>query len=311
LWATRAGFDGRPANQFGHDEDYWVEYEDTGPDPYVKAGRPEHPPDCLGDFIGLNQNKWTNLNNECAGNIDGFAFVFWEASGARRTNYVPPPQGGRPVADIPSGLKAWTEYRQEAGEVSSQLADFNPTVASGRGFSFADLKAEINAGYPVLLCMQDYFEKSRAVNTMTNANPNFHGMVAYGYYEGNNGAQYVRYRDSWAGGNNRLSPWTAEAWVVNLPVRGVITYHPLPKIKSFSLTAGQLTLAWHGPASELFDAVSKTTTPLHWYVVENSPALAPQSFRQAAPATTNHSITITNSWERSMFFRVRLVNPGS
>src|SRR5258708_35582462 len=47
LWASKAGFDGRPANQPGHIDDYWeyfvdefsYSYESTATDPYVKAGR--------------------------------------------------------------------------------------------------------------------------------------------------------------------------------------------------------------------------------------------------------------------------------
>src|SRR5262245_40533096 len=103
MWASRAGLDGRPADQPGHMDDYWVQYESTASDPYVTAGRPEHTPDCIGDFIGLSQNKWTNLNGECDGNIDAFSFVFWDQAGARRVNYTPDPQNGQPVPDIPSG----------------------------------------------------------------------------------------------------------------------------------------------------------------------------------------------------------------
>src|SRR5688500_6405180 len=55
LWASKAGFDGRPADQPGHIDDYWTRYasdgdfsyQDTGPDPYLTAGRTEHTPDCI------------------------------------------------------------------------------------------------------------------------------------------------------------------------------------------------------------------------------------------------------------------------
>src|SRR5687768_17198106 len=85
LWANRAGFDGRPADQPGHIDDYWefyindgiYSYQDTDPDAYARLGRPEHAPDCIGDFIGLSQRKWTNMNGECDGNIDAYSFVYW------------------------------------------------------------------------------------------------------------------------------------------------------------------------------------------------------------------------------------------
>src|SRR5688500_3968890 len=109
LWASRAGFDGRPADKPGHTEDYWEFFSDAGysfestkPDPYLLARRPEHEPDCVGDFIGSSQNKWPDLNGECSGNIDGYAFNFWDKDGGRLHNFVPPDFGGKPIRDIQS-----------------------------------------------------------------------------------------------------------------------------------------------------------------------------------------------------------------
>ena len=93
MWASAAGLDGRPANQPGHIDDYWdwyisngnFSYESTVADEYLRLGRPEHTPDCIGDFIGLNQKKWTNLNNECDGNISTYSFC---------TSGMPPGGGG-------------------------------------------------------------------------------------------------------------------------------------------------------------------------------------------------------------------------
>ena len=83
MWVSQAGLDGRPANKPGHMDDYWdyqpgtspPGYESTATDPYILANRAEHEPDCIGDFIGLNQKKWTNLNSECDGNINAYSFV--------------------------------------------------------------------------------------------------------------------------------------------------------------------------------------------------------------------------------------------
>ena len=75
LATSKAGLDGRSINNLGHIDDYWsryaesdcngssFSYESTDPDPYLAGGRPEHTPDCIGDFIGLSQRRWTNLNN--------------------------------------------------------------------------------------------------------------------------------------------------------------------------------------------------------------------------------------------------------
>ncbi|MFO1501250.1 MAG: hypothetical protein U1G07_23150 [Verrucomicrobiota bacterium] len=314
LWASRAGVDGRPADLPGHCDDYWIQlepysYEDTGPDPYVLAGRPEHEPDCIGDFIGLSQNKWPDLNGECQGNIDAFSFVFWDATGDRRANYVPTAADGTVIPDIPSGLRAWTRYRGSDAMVFSQLTDFNPTVGSGHGFTFEDMKAEIDAGYPVLLFLQRYDQLSRALPGMPRANPEMHGMLAYGYYITDDGDVRVRYKTSWgSSGDLTLSRWTSAYWQAELPVRGVIAYHPLPRITQMRRTGGALTVEWEGPDSVLTDFASHTTTRLHSYVLEKAPALNPSEFSPVAEPTTERSVTIPDCCPAEAgFFRLRLV----
>lgn len=308
LWASQAGVDGRPATSLGHMDDYWVAYESTAPDPYVVAAREEHIPDCIGDFIGLNQNKWTQLNGECDGNVDGFSFVFWDATGEKRVNYVPSAQDGRPVADIPSGLRAWTHYRGTDADVFSQLTDFNPTVPAGRGFTFADLTAEIDAGYPVLLYLQNYDELSRSLGGLPRVNPNLHGMLAYGYHISDSGEQYVRYKTSWgSSGENTLSKWDAEPWQAQLPVRGVIGYRPHPRITEVTQMNGTLHVQWEGPSSVLSNVITRTTTRLHQYVLEKATQLNPPNFETVSEPTFERSLVLPNCCpQEQAFYRLRL-----
>ena len=308
LWASQAGLDGRPVDQWGHYDDYYVAYESTEPDPYVAAGRAEHAPDCLGDFLGLNQWKWTNMAEECDGNIDAYCFVYWDSSGLRRVNYVPGPEAGLPARDLPSGLRAWTNHRGYDGTVFSQLTDFNPLAPPGTGFTFDDLKAEIDAGYPVLLFLQDFREFSRHLDSQPRANPHLHGMLAYGYYVADDGGRYVRYRTSWASGDNRLSAWDARAWEGQYPVRGVIGYHPLPRLRHYLFSEGDLTLEWDGPAAELYDAAQGAKRPVHGYVVEMESALSGEDFTPISPVILGNAYTITNC-PSPAFFRLRLVEP--
>jgi hypothetical protein len=321
MWASRAGFDGRPATQFGHIDDYWLFYQDdvsfsyesTAPDPYLTAGRGEHPPDCIGDFIGLSQKKWGNLNGECDGNIDAFSFVFWDKAGDIRTNYLPADTNGLWIPDIPSGLRAWTRYRGSDADVFSQLADFNPTVQPGKGFSFADLKAEIDAGYPVLIYLQNYNQLSRSLPGMNRANPEMHGMLAYGYYVADSGNQYVRYKTSWGGsGDNTLSLWNSNVWQAQLPVRGFIGYHPLPQITRLTPAGNSVQIAWNGPSSTLSNLLTQTTSPLHRYVVERATQLIPPNFQAVTDPNTDRSAILTNCCpDQAAFYRVRIVPPPS
>lgn len=311
LWASKAGVDGRPTGQPGHLDDYWVGYESTAQDPFVSAGRAEHVPDCTGDFIGLSQRKWSDLGGECSGNIDAYSFNFFEPGGAPRLNFTPPPLGGQPVPDIQSGLRAWSVHRGYAAETLSQLSDFNPHVVPGAGFTFEDLKAEIEAGYPVLLFMQPFDEFSRKLGGTAGLNPNIHGMLAYGYVEDDADGRFVRFRSSWGDGDFQFAPWTDENWTpggsLNFPLRGVICFRPQPKFLPPERVGDSFRFRWHGPAGVLRDELAETETPVHRYVVEKSPTLAESGFVPVAETTEARQLTVPLGGEAAAFFRVRLV----
>lgn len=314
LWASQAGLDGRPADQPGHIEDYWAffgvsqSYESTAPDPYVAANRAEHTPDCLGDFMGQSQRKYSDFNGECTGNIDAFAFTYWDKAGNRLENFQPPTLDGVQMRDVPSGLRAFSRYRGYEANVSAQLVDFNPTVPAGRGFTFEDLKAEINAGYPVALILQNYNEFSRPLPGMPRANPAVHMMVAYGYVETDDGLQGVRYRTSWASGDSVYSAWNSEIWQAFLPVRGVITYHPQPKIKSVTRSGGQVSIQWDGPSSVLVDNSDGSSKIVHHYVIERADSLSNGSFVPVTEPATAQDASFPLAVGAQAFFRVKLVS---
>ena len=308
LWVSRAGVDGRPANKPGHAEDYYQSFESTGPDPYLALGRPEHPPDCIADFIGMDQMKWTNLGGECNGNIDGYCYVYWDTNGDKRVNFRPGIAAGTPALDVQSGFRDWTQYRGYDCTVFSQLVDFNTNQPPGKGFSFDDLKAEIDSGYPVILFLQRNGQTSRNIGSVTSINPEIHSMLAYGYYVPNSGTRYVRYRTSWASGPSVISAWGPQAWQADLPVRGVIGYHPLPRIRQTSISPEGVYLRWDGPAADLYDAAAGTTNRVHGYVVELSPDLSAADFAPVSPTLLTNSYTILNC-PTPAFLRVKLVKP--
>lgn len=313
LWASKAGFDGRPADQPGHLDDYWeyftdegYSFESTAPDPYLLAQRPEHEPDCTGDFIGSAQKKWPDFDGECSGNIDGYAYNFWEKSGRRIDNFVPPDWEGKPIRDIQSGYRHWARSRGYEANVFSQLADFNPPVPDGAGFTFEDLKREINAGYPVLLALQ-IPEMSRSMGDMPRANPRMHAMVAYGYAEVDAGVYQVRYRTSWASGDLSMAQWKEGNWEIGMSLRGVIGFHPLPQITAVTRQPEGLRIRWDGPSSTLLDKETGETRQVHWYVIEKSDSLNPPNFAPVTEASTERETVIANCCEGPGFFRVKLL----
>lgn len=315
LWASKAGFDGRPIDQPGHAEDYWLfldeefySYESTAIDPYLTAGRAEHSPDCLGDFMGASQNKWADLDGECSGNIDAFAFNFWDKQGHRRVNFTPPPQGGKEVRDIQSGLRAWSRYRGAEALVFSQLADVNPNTPVGTGFTFEDLRAEIDAGFPVMLILQKPTEFNRPLFGMPRANPLVHAVVAYGYHITDSGVQYARFRTGWGDGDLIFAEWGPQPFVeqIDLPLRGVVGYRPLPKIKQITRAGRALTIKWEGPAGFVQPAELPLPEEAHWYVIERSPSLSAPNFTAVMPPTAGREATFSEAGSEA-FYRIRLL----
>jgi hypothetical protein len=311
MWASQKGLDGRPSDSFGHLDDYWVEYESPAPDTYVTAGRSEHTPDCIGDFIGLNQQKWINQAGECDGNIDGYSFVYWDKTGNGRTNFTPTASSGPPPKDIQSGLREWTRYRGYDADVFTQLTDFNPERTTTNGFTFEDLKAQINAGFPVLCYIQPANQFSREVGAIKNANPPIHGVMAYGYIEQPDLGitKGVLIRTSWASSYEVIQGWSSEDWVDLYPVRGVICFHPKPKIRNFTRSDGSITITWDGPSSQLHDELANTTATVHRYQLEKATTSDFSAFTPIGPETTERTVTVPDTGNATVFYRLKLVQP--
>ncbi len=308
LWASQAGVDGRPIGEPGHIDDYWVTYESTANDPYVTFGRPEHAPDCIGDFLGLSQKKWTDMNGECDGNIDAFSFVFWDKTGNKRSNHYQT-NANQYVPDIPSGLREWAKYRGYDVDVFSQLPSFSPEKTGTGGFTYADMKAEINAGYPVLLFLQPPGEFSRSLGSMPKANPEIHGIMVYGYLEdASSGLPFgILIRTSWGSGDVLPENFANGPLGIlsGYRIRGVIGFRPKPKIVHFTRDGANISLAWDGPSSQLTDGITETTTTVHRYQVETKTSLNDLKWTAVGSPTTDRTATIPDTG--AAFYRVSLL----
>src|SRR5690349_12515859 len=60
--ASRAGLDGKQGP--GHIDDYWYRVGFLTPEPYIEAGRQEHVPDSLGDFMRTSQYSVNNVDGD-------------------------------------------------------------------------------------------------------------------------------------------------------------------------------------------------------------------------------------------------------
>lgn len=283
LWASRAGYGGRASNNWGHVDDYYAAYMSIN-NPYRLAGRQPHTNDCIGDFMGLSHYNWTNLNGECNGNINAFAFNYFDTSGVRRQNFA------APTPDIQSGLRAYLQYCGYDADIISQVADVYPKTPAGRGFNFFDFMQCIDAGFPVLLQLQ--------INSYARGdgtNPDFHAILGYGYQDYGGSAKDIYVHNSWAQGE-KIYSWNNFPAVGGLGfyLRGVYILMPKPEITSVSGEPGNLTVEWQGASSVLSDEWNGGFETTHWYVVENGSLTNPSQFSAVSPATTARSLVLTN-----------------
>jgi hypothetical protein len=221
-----------------------------------------------------------------------------------RQNFEPQDSTGARIPDIPSGLRDWTRYRGYDADLVSQLSDTTPSLPAGRGFGLDDLKAEIDAGFPVLLILQHSFQTHRELPGNPRANPSVHAMVAYGYF-----GDRVRYRTSWASGDFNFSAWDNSLWQADLPLRGIIGFRPKPKIVSMEREGGEFTIAWHGPQATVIDGDTGEELKPHRYVLERCSDFASGEFSPVVVAGSEMSASIPAD-ERQAFYRVRLLGPG-
>ncbi len=148
LSATRNGVDGRMTR--GHVDDYWFKIDALGPDPYDGNWSEHVSGDCTGDFMKTNQ--WVNPGESF--NSDGST-----------TFYNWPDGTPLPAADMEShgihiydggyGLKLF--YESRGYTVNTMYNQYiYPFGSNTKGFTYAQYKAEIDAGRPVMIHVEGH-----------------------------------------------------------------------------------------------------------------------------------------------------------
>lgn len=186
LSATKNGLDGRTTR--GHVDDYYVDIEDEGPDPYEVNGWTEHTiGDCTGDY--MKTSKWLpkastdhpTIITEAI-NKDGAAVFIFDATGPRLTSGTLKTYG-LDLYDAGYGLKLFFESRGYT--VSTMYNQYIAPFKAG-GFTYTQYKAEIDAGRPVMLHLSG------------------HVVVGIGY---NNTNQKIIFHDSWDNTGYKTMTW--------------------------------------------------------------------------------------------------------
>lgn len=155
LSATHLGYDNLSIR--GHVDDYWIEYLNAGPDPYVVNGWTEHTlGNCTGDYMGTNQAKY--------GNVDGSTTFYFYTNGAPLEDYT----GSEPSArDGCHGIRLFVQSRgyTVTNNFSQYIYGYNGNTL---GFTFAQYMAEIDAGRPVLIQVEGHTMIGMGYNTTGN-----------------------------------------------------------------------------------------------------------------------------------------------
>jgi hypothetical protein len=165
LSATHNGLDGRSTR--GHVDDYWVCYGSTADDPFYGNWTEHTYGDCTGDFMYTNQTSNYGVS-------DGATRFYSYSSNSKLYCSTLESAGGDYLIDGTLGFKNFLESRGYT--VTDCFYQKTDNQYAG-GFSFADYKAEIDAGHPVMLHVEG------------------HTMVGFGYDESSSNLVYLH--DTW------------------------------------------------------------------------------------------------------------------
>lgn len=161
--ASHDGIEGRSGR--GHVDDYWIDYGNPGPDPYVGNWSEHTPKDCTADFMGTSMSKY--------GNSDGGTSFYWDLDGDPLYDYT-----GCEPGDVDGchGMKLFVESRGYSVVVN--FSQYIKGYVGDKGYTFEDYKSDIDAGNPVMIQVEG------------------HSMVGVGYDDAG-GVQTVYIHDTW------------------------------------------------------------------------------------------------------------------
>ncbi|MCX6000315.1 MAG: hypothetical protein NTU41_12225, partial [Chloroflexi bacterium] len=268
LSATHLGVDGRITK--GSVDDYWINYLNAGPDPYIGRWTEHTQGDCTADFMGTSQSKFSNS--------DGATTFWFYSNGDPLYDYT----GSEPNRrDGCHGLRLFAESR--GYYVTADFSQYIQGYATDptKGFTFADYMAEIDAGRPVIIQVRGHSMLGYGYNTTGNTvyihdtwDYSDHSMTWGGSYEGlqHYGVTVLRLASadqptvslgeavdnaglSWStGGNANWSAETTTTYYGGAAARsGTITHNQSSWLRTTVTGAGALTFYWKVSSEKNYD----------------------------------------------------------
>jgi len=180
-----------------HINDYWIEMDSPGPDPWEKNGTTEHKwADCPADFMGTNQWKWIIGGKNY--NHDGGTILCGAAIGY---DYIPQPDNPneKPATSISHGMRLFAEsrgyellWKSSAGQFG-EYEVYTQKTGNENYFTLHDFQNEIDNGYPVMLHIRNDYGWG-------------HSMVGVGYKKD---TETIFLHNSWDNNLHQMN-WTGE-----------------------------------------------------------------------------------------------------
>jgi len=143
LSATHNTVDGRAIR--GHVDDYWIQYGSATQDPFITNGWTEHTyGECTGDYMKTNQSNY--------GNTDG-STTFWYYTTGAPISAAQLEALGVGYYDVDGGYGLKLFYESRGYTVTNMYNQYIKGQGSNSalGFTYAQYKAEIDAGRPVMI----------------------------------------------------------------------------------------------------------------------------------------------------------------
>jgi len=252
LIASRNGVDGRTTR--GSLDDYWIQYGSTASDPYITGGWTQHTwATAIGDYMKTSQSAF--------GNSDGSTKFYNYASLASPFTCASMASGSYPDGTL--GRRLFYEARGYAvTDCYNQKTD--NTIAGG--FSFAQFKAEINAGRPVMLNLAG------------------HTIVGVGYDDLLN---LVYLHDTWDYANHTMT-WGGSYAGMELRSVSIVNVQPVAVTPSLSISDVSITEGHSGTTNATFTvSLSKASS--------GTVSVAYQTANGTATAVTNATTPVANS----------------
>jgi hypothetical protein len=273
--ATHNGKDSRITK--GHVDDYWIDANNAGPDPWVDNWT-QHTPDCAGDYMGTNQSYYHN--------IDGSTRFYWFGSGDPLPDYIPEDTTYR---DGCHGLKLFAESRGYTVVTNFTQLIQGQGTDPGKGFTFANFQSEIDAGRPVLIQLDG------------------HSMLGYGY---NTTGNIVYIHDTWDYSSHSMTWGSTYSGMQHLAVTVIRLQSlvPPPAKPTLVSPAAYATVSSLTPELVWNSASGAVTYELQ---ISKRSSFSTLLFVQSDIATTTFTVPETTlAWSGTYYWRVRAVNSG-